>query len=624
MKKIGSLIFVLLFTIILRAEISVQADLDRKDVEMGDTFLLTITVSSSEGSVDVKPPDFPNLSNLKVVGQSQSSSTSMSIIQGKITSQRNLKYNYQIQALKKGNIAIPSITVAVEDKVLKTESLRVNVVDPGTIPNIAKNQQSNDPFADVFNDDDPFERLLREKTRNFRRGQMAPPVNINPNEAFSVRAFADKASVYVGEQVTANYYIYVPEQYQLRSIDPVKYPNLKGFWKEDIEIATNLKWEREVINGVSYMKALLASYALFPIKAGKVNIDEYKTKCGVSRAGIYGFGKSYEYTKSSKAIAIEVKELPKEGQPNSFTGAVGNFAISAKIDSKQVKQHQPFPLIVKLEGNGNAKNIDLPTIDLPPHLELYDTKEETQFFKTGKSFKEFTIYLIPRESGNVEIPAIPFSFFDPSSGQYIEKNSKQFSVAVVEGNPQDIQVADSQLNLKNNIAKVEDVKEWSPQLILNLESKAAIPILTQIYILLGLLFVSFVYIFLSAKKYLFKGNKSHLKDSLENRIKILKEHMRKGDYRAFGAEATNTINNTFSAVMPEIGSGVEMQEIVKSLPPSLRKAIGEDLIQTMKEVQAMTFAPEATLGDLKTKERMKKNINMVSKTLNTLIASNEI
>ena len=77
----------------------------------------------------------------------------------------------------------------------------------------------------------------------------------------------DKKRAYVGEQITANIYLYT--RGQIRDIDTLKYPSLKGFWKEDLDLATRLNFESVEVSGVLYQRALLVSYALFPIKAGK-------------------------------------------------------------------------------------------------------------------------------------------------------------------------------------------------------------------------------------------------------------------------------------------------------------------------------------------------------------------
>ena len=55
---------------------------------------------------------------------------------------------------------------------------------------------------------------------------------IDPKDAFFIQAEVDKSEAYVGEQVTASWYLYT--RGMIRDLDTLKYPALKGFWKEDI------------------------------------------------------------------------------------------------------------------------------------------------------------------------------------------------------------------------------------------------------------------------------------------------------------------------------------------------------------------------------------------------------
>jgi hypothetical protein len=136
--------------------------------------------------------------------------------------------------------------------------------------------------------------LKRHGLNQGTRGQPA-----NPDDAFSIQLEVDKNEAFVGEQVTASWYLYTRNHIQ--NIDTLKYPNLKAFWKEDIELATRLNFQQEVVNGIPYKKALLVSYALFPIKDGSALIDTYKAKCTVisGNMGVFGMGQPMAYTKAS-------------------------------------------------------------------------------------------------------------------------------------------------------------------------------------------------------------------------------------------------------------------------------------------------------------------------------------
>ena len=72
----------------------------------------------------------------------------------------------------------------------------------------------------------------------------------------------------MGQQIMVSWYVYALGH--VRRIDTLHYPSNTGFWKEDISTVSQLKFKNELINGVVYRKALLASYALFPLKEGRM------------------------------------------------------------------------------------------------------------------------------------------------------------------------------------------------------------------------------------------------------------------------------------------------------------------------------------------------------------------
>ena len=128
--------------------------------------------------------------------------------------------------------------------------------------------------------------MVEASGRPLPQGPSQDRADVDGGELFFIDVEVDKNQVYEGEQVTATYYIY--SRGRVTEIDTLKYPTLAGFWKEDIELATRLNFRPTIINGIRYNRALLASYALFPIKAGKAVIDPYKAKCKVVNAPSFG------------------------------------------------------------------------------------------------------------------------------------------------------------------------------------------------------------------------------------------------------------------------------------------------------------------------------------------------
>ena len=606
------------------ADVQIRTELDRQKVEIGESFQLQVSIDAS-GSVDVGPPEFPRVENFLLLDTGQATSQQVRFVNGKVESKRTLTFTYELQAKKLGNLSIPSMNVIVDGKPMKTKNLRVQVVDAGTLPSrpqARNNRFGNSPFGNFPGfDDDPFDRLLRNRNR-VPQPKPDSSVDLNPNEAFQIRVVTDKTEVYVGEQVTANYYIYVPSKYVLTSFDAVKYPNLQGFWKEDIEMAQSLRYESVVVDGIPYNRALLASYALFPIKEGRAKLDEYKAKCDMAISGFMGLGKPRSYTKSSLPINLKVKALPLQNRPTNFTGAVGNFQMTAKLGAERIKAHQPFSYVLKVEGEGNAKSIELPALDLPQSLELFDQKEESKFFKDGRSFKEFTLYFIPREEGDLKIPEISMGVFNPATESYEQIKSGEVILSVAAGekpqiagvNPEDLKEASTKTKSKSRQLFPFVFDESSSSF---LQKNAA-------YGNLLLFLLILVFSFLHAKKELAWGGKQQkIIEVYESRAKKLKGFHKSEDLRSLGVEGTNTIYAILNLCLDDVESGAEIDKVLIKLSPKLRTEIEEPLKRSLKDFQSMAFAPEEILGAYKDQDKRKKIIQDVDQVLKKLIEKHE-
>jgi len=148
------------------------------------------------------------------------------------------------------------------------------------------------------------------------------------------------------------------------------------------------------------------------------------------------FGKTVQKTLSSKPIKIEVSDLPKEGRPAGFSGAVGSFKIEAKIDKNQVQMNDAVTLKVRLSGSGNIKLANIPKLDITADIEQYDPKIATKINKNSNrisGYKTAEYVLIPRYEGNYTIKPIYFSWFDPSTKSYKTQKAGPFTIEVKGG-----------------------------------------------------------------------------------------------------------------------------------------------------------------------------------------------
>ncbi|MBS3740989.1 MAG: BatD family protein, partial [Candidatus Cloacimonetes bacterium] len=123
-----NIFFAVLFLMILSlpftgraADLSISSYVNKTNVSLNSTLQLTVEVTADK-NVDVDP-FIPDLTGLKIIGQSTSSSTSIRITNGKSFRSIEKDFIYTLSPNKTGKIIIPSISVEYQGKSYKTEPI---------------------------------------------------------------------------------------------------------------------------------------------------------------------------------------------------------------------------------------------------------------------------------------------------------------------------------------------------------------------------------------------------------------------------------------------------------------------------------------------------------------------
>lgn len=651
MIKIGKFLvyFILIFYAsfsFAEAQSKVQATVDRDQMGLGDSFTLTIRVQSNE-DFEGQEPHLPTLNQIELLNawaDGKSSSTRMSFINGQSSYTKSITqdFHFMLSPKKEGQLIIPVIDVLINGKTFKTQPLKIAVGEQyrggqqqqprnrvqgraQLVPGFDDPQQE-DPFGD---DNDPFAQLMKEKERIFdqlRRGGFGAPgagggfgngfggptqpipqkkLDINTNEAFFVYLDVDRKEAYEGQQITANWYIYVKGD--ILSLDRAKFPDLKGFWKEIIEEVPSLQFSPEIVNGIPYQKSLLASHALFPIKAGTATIDEFNIKAKTRMPG----GQAHEWTKVSKRLPIKVLPLPLEGKPQNFSGAVGSFQVSIKSEGLQFPVQQPFSVKVRFEGSGNAKLIDLPNIPWPASLEVFDTKSESKFFKNGQSFKEFEILLVPRKEGEVIIPAFEFSHFDPEQKKYVTTMTEPLKLIITPG------TGAPAAQSKNNSGAKDDLKnelslQAQPQIEIPESSLWIGPVRWNIY--LGLFALAALALLISFyQKFRTLNFEPALGLITAKKMGLLQQNLQAANFRQVGVEGVNLIYLLAAYLSGQKSANQEWLEVTEKIPIQLKDKYLTSLASSFEYFQMLGFAPEAVHQSLVASKGIEAEIEKLKK-----------
>ncbi|MEE8107184.1 MAG: hypothetical protein V3T86_16740 [Planctomycetota bacterium] len=126
---------------------------------------------------------------------------------------------------------------------------------------------------------------------------------------------------------------------------------------------------------------------------------------------------------------ISIRALPEEGKPKGFGGAVGHFSIRAEMTAQQVSPKTAFRLSLLIQGEGNLERFDPPRLDRLPGFHVYgvlDNKDQAAHVHT----RAITYDLAIADAATGEIPAIPFTFFDPAKEKYRTVHTEPVALSV--------------------------------------------------------------------------------------------------------------------------------------------------------------------------------------------------
>jgi hypothetical protein len=188
-----------------------------------------------------------------------------------------------------------------------------------------------------------------------------------------------------------------------------------------------------------------------PLRAGSLEIPPatLDVEEGVGfRRDLFGGRRPTKIRKwrsTDRVRRLSVKQIPADRMPDSFSGAVGSgFSLTVSADRTVVKVGEPIALHFELRGDGNLETAALPRLDarglFPPALFRVADGEIPGHFEGG--VKRFTTMVRVLSPDINEIPALEYSWFDPTTEQFQSAKSRPIALSV--GDAQVIGAADVQ------------------------------------------------------------------------------------------------------------------------------------------------------------------------------------
>lgn len=148
-------------------------------------------------------------------------------------------------------------------------------------------------------------------------------------------------------------------------------------------------------------------------------------------------GAAPQYTLvDSDPVQFQVRPLPREGELQGFSGAVGTFALDKpELSTNEVSVGEPLKLKVKIYGEGNLARMVPPPSPRLRNWDIFLNKGEntpSQFIQV-QGFVTFNYTLVPLTENEKHTPPIPFSAFDPKLGAYADLTIPEIPITVHAG-----------------------------------------------------------------------------------------------------------------------------------------------------------------------------------------------
>lgn len=398
-KTLYSFLLLLIgFTFPLQAQVSFDAKVSKKRLGLNER--LRIDFIMNENGDNFIPPDFTNF--LVVSGPQQS--VNRSWVNG--VSSFSKTYTYFLTPKSKGILSIGQAQITINGEVYKTSPIEVQVTEAVKKPNDPDN-------IDYLTDENIH--LIAEISNN---------------------------SPYLNEGISVVYKLYFRNPISINDVQELESPTYGDFWSSKINIGRIQVDPRGQYKGEPYNEVVWQKVVLYPQKSGKLTIEPLTLNLQLSvpsnRRDLFGrrILKQGQKTITSGRRILNIKPLPTSGQPENFTGAVGQFDFDVILSKDALKASESFQAKIKVSGKGNLNLFQLPEINVPNTLEVYEP-ERKETIKTTLSGTEGTVEenytIVPQYQGKYPIPPVSFSYFDPKAKNYKTVRSQELLVDVYEG-----------------------------------------------------------------------------------------------------------------------------------------------------------------------------------------------
>ncbi len=370
----ASLLAMALFAFAAQAQgQGIEVTLDRNEATTRDQLLLTVSVDGSQRAV----PELPELPDFLVRYRGQAQQFVMGGGRNVISS----IHSWVLVPRRTGTFTIDPVTVTFGGRTYRSQPLRVRIVE------------------------------YREL------------------EEVLVTATVSNPSPYVGEQVLYTWRFL--RRVQVAEIQLVAM-DFEGFLVEDLGKGDKLRRYDTTRSGQQY-RVIEIKKALFPQEEGLLTIPPSRIECQVLVEDRERRRRIWQ-PRAVDSPAIEVNVRPLPAAPGGFSGLVGDFKLGSSLNKRQLRVGESATWKLSVSGTGNAQMIGEPKLPDLSQFKIYDDKPTRSVDRTGtrvRGARSWAKALVPLVAGELTVPAVTLTYFDPQAGSYRKSSTAAVTLEVL-------------------------------------------------------------------------------------------------------------------------------------------------------------------------------------------------
>ena len=379
-------------------------------MRVGEDFVVevSLTAQSRRGGFrsqfyrNYTAPMFP--AGLTVVDRSESTRSSVAIVNGRYTQEFSHVMSYVVRPGKEGQYTVGPATMEADGKLYKADAITISILPPRAAPGVLIDGQDPDPA-------------------------------LAGDEFFQVTISRDRVTV--GQPVMVSWYLYSTSRLTERpQSDP---PESQGFFSKSLFSQNHTyEMERVQLGSAVFFRTLVFRRMYWPQRTGTLTIAP-RTVSYRTRSGFLNTGKTENRT--SAEVKFDVQALPVTGRPGGFLeDHVGQYRLRLDLAPGSMKVGDAIDLTVTVEGEAlmtACRGPVMPQLDwarLEPNGSPAITETVENEEKVLGVWKAKYVFIATSE-GQHEFPALSFPYFDPVAQKYVTATTEPVKLAVAPAPP---------------------------------------------------------------------------------------------------------------------------------------------------------------------------------------------